>query len=293
MNSQRESLHEKTAHGKKGFPYTVYHGKIPEWLGGFPLHWHDEFEMIYVAKGAVDFTVEKSRIEAKAGDLALVAPRAVHSIERHKDEAGEYFNILFSFSLLEENPESWCFRKYFLDFFEEGALALFHLKKGSALNKKLAAAAKDLIRHSRQNYTGYELMVKSRLFSAVYLIRQNCLQKGGRKKTRSSAAAERLKKVLSYAAMNFTKKISIQDAASVCAISPGNFMKFFKAQTGMSFVQYLNDYRLEAAAERLLNSQDSVTDIALDNGFENVSYFIRSFRKKFSLSPREYRNRRF
>ena len=68
-------------------------------------------------------------------------------------------------------------------------------------------------------------------------------------------------------------------------------MNVFRDQTGMSFIQYLNDYRLEVAAEQLSNGNESVTEIAVKNGFDNISYFIRAFKAKFGCTPLEYKKR--
>lgn len=50
-------LHETKIHGIPSFPYSVYHGNIPEWFLSFPLHWHDHFELIYCAVGQIQVTL--------------------------------------------------------------------------------------------------------------------------------------------------------------------------------------------------------------------------------------------
>ena len=60
---------------------------------------------------------------------------------------------------------------------------------------------------------------------------------------------------------------------------------------GCLFIQYLNDYRLTMAGEFLQNTEESVTQIALKCGFENLSYFNRLFRRKFGVTPGQYRGR--
>ncbi len=59
---------------------------------------------------------------------------------------------------------------------------------------------------------------------------------------------------------------------------------------GMSFIEYLNDYRLMMAARLLLASDSSVLSISQEVGFENLSYFNRSFKKKYHITPSAYRN---
>jgi len=58
---------------------------------------------------------------------------------------------------------------------------------------------------------------------------------------------------------------------------------------GSSFIQYLKDYRLTMAARLLLASDESILMIAEEVGFDNLSYFNRAFKKKYAMTPREYR----
>ena len=67
-------------------------------------------------------------------------------------------------------------------------------------------------------------------------------------------------------------------------------MKFFKETMGMSFVQYLNDYRLEVAAKLLTTTSDDIINIAINTGFDNLSYFNRCFKKKYGITPGKYLN---
>ena len=68
-------------------------------------------------------------------------------------------------------------------------------------------------------------------------------------------------------------------------------MRFFKNTMGVSFVTYLNDFRLNIAARLLSTSDENILSIAENCGFFNLSYFNRSFKKKFGVTPGEYRSR--
>lgn len=291
MISSRESIHETVSHGKKTFPFTVYHAKIPDWLMGFPLHWHDEFELIYITYGQGLFTVNGKRYLCKEGDLVVIPPGAIHSIERNQEDNIEYFNILFSFSLLEENPQSICYRKFLTLISDYDCMKDNLIKCESRIGKMLAPSVKDLIDHRHQKYSGYELMIKSQLYKILYILFNENLNAKKEESTNQKEMenARRLKKILLYTRKHFTEKISIDEAAKIVSLSPSRFMAFFKSQTNSSFVQYLIDYRLEIAAEEIIQSRLSITEIAMKNGFENISYFIRSFKKKFGKSPLAYR----
>ena len=85
-------------------------------------------------------------------------------------------------------------------------------------------------------------------------------------------------------------KITVAEVADRIDFSESHFMRYFRENMGTSFVDYLRDYRLTMAARLLLVSDETVLSIAEEVGFENLSYFNRAFKKKYGVTPREYRN---
>ena len=68
-------------------------------------------------------------------------------------------------------------------------------------------------------------------------------------------------------------------------------MRWFRQMTGQSFIAFLNDYRLNLAADALRTTDDSILAIATASGFANLSYFNRAFKARFRMTPRAYRKR--
>ena len=66
-------------------------------------------------------------------------------------------------------------------------------------------------------------------------------------------------------------------------------MSFFRRSVGMSCIRYINEVRIRKAAEALENTARPVMEIAMDSGFDNVSYFNLQFRRRFGMTPREFR----
>lgn len=133
----------------------------------------------------------------------------------------------------------------------------------------------------------YQLSIKAHLFQILYTLVSNCGQ--NKIKPINQKSLKKIKTILSYIANNFQENIAIEDIANYCFYSKSYFMKFFKETMGVSFIQYLNDYRLEIAAELLTTTTDNILDIAFATGFNNISYFNRCFKKKYGVSPRKYR----
>ncbi len=285
----RCSLHERALHGTTNFPFAVYHGRIPEWLGGFPPHWHEEFEIIYVSYGCGVISVDGRRFQCREGDIVLIPPSKIHAILRHEDDFMAYYNILFDFALLEENPSSLCSQRFFSRFEEYCQLSSYYLKKESPLNGRLLLLVKELAALWEKDFAENALLIKARLFEIMHLIRNEVTVSG--EGNSSKAKVVRLKKIFSFVKENFAEHISVEQVAELVHLSPSRLMAFFHEETGMSFVRYVNDYRLEVSAEELLDSKKTVSEIAEDCGFGNVSYFIQIFKRKFSVSPSEYRRK--
>ena len=96
---------------------------------------------------------------------------------------------------------------------------------------------------------------------------------------------------VTYVEEHYGERITIEEAAAVCYYSPSHFMKYFRQYMGISFVQYLNDYRLARAWAQLARTGETVTNIAQGCGFENLSYFNRLFKRRYGMTPGQMRQR--
>ncbi len=92
-----------------------------------------------------------------------------------------------------------------------------------------------------------------------------------------------------YIYKNFRKPLTLNEVSAVASLSPTYFSKKFKATTGMGFKEYLNYVRLKHAQTALLTTNNTITDIALEYGFNDSNYFKDLFRKVYGKSPREFR----
>ena len=84
---------------------------------------------------------------------------------------------------------------------------------------------------------------------------------------------------------------TIEELASVCHFSQTHFMNFFKRYAGMTCIEYINHYRITRAAADLVETERQGMDIALENGFRNISYFNKVFKKIIGISPSKYRSK--
>lgn len=281
------AFHEIKLHGSADFPYTVYNVGIPRFIRSFPLHWHDAAEIIYVTDGVGSVCVNSKRYTVSRGDIILVMPQSLHAIEQFGSNAMEYFNILFDFSLLYHSTDDVCYKKYFKPLLTGEINPPVHILPETLLYGELISHVKYLTDNRQKRYSGDELMVVSHLLALMNSVISHS-DKTSEADLLLKSNYDKIKRVLIKIQTDYGNEITVKDAADICMYSPSYFMRIFKELTGTSFTQYLVDYRLDMAA-RLLVSDRQITDVAVDCGFNNLSYFTRAFSRKFDMTPSEYK----
>lgn len=284
---QYEIYHENKTHTPTDFPYNTYLCSIPLDFSSVKLHWHDEVELIVIKKGTGLVSVDLVSYAVKSGDVIFVFPGQLHSISQKDNEIMEYENILFKASLLKSSGYDLCNDKFIQPLLTSVVTINPVIDETCSYHSALETLIQEIDNLCDVRPYAYQLAIKSHLFQIFYILVSNC----GKNEIKpiSKKSLEKVKMILSYIADNFQENITIEDVAGHCFYSKSYFMKFFKETMGVSFIQYLNDYRLEVAAKMLQGTSDNIFDIAINTGFDNLSYFNRSFKKKYGVTPGKYR----
>jgi AraC-like DNA-binding protein len=104
-----------------------------------------------------------------------------------------------------------------------------------------------------------------------------------------SYSSRRVEKIMQYINNNFDRNITLNDAAKIAGMTEVAFSRFFKVRTGKTFVETLNDVRLGNASRMLIDTTQSISEVAYKCGFNNMSNFNRVFKKKKVCTPKEFR----
>lgn len=249
----------------------------------FYWHHHPEYELTYKINVSGKRIVGDSYQEFKPGDLVLIGPDLPHTWvtdKKAKFKSCDFVVIQFSGSLFNSMLA--------LPDFENVKRLLQKSKSG--LHFKNSKQFKEVIL-SLPNKTGVE-KINDLLWLLGQLSKQKAVKLASSEFDISKAknSEPRINKVCTYIEENFSKPISIGNAAAIINISPSAFCKFFKRATGKTFSDYLNDIRIGYASYQLLETDKQISSIARSAGYESISYFNRVFSKKKNSTPREFRS---
>lgn len=289
--SEYQNYHETKTHTTSEFPYNTYLCSIPRDFLQVPLHWHSELELIVIKKGRGIVSADLEKRHVTSGDIILIRPGQLHSIEQDGPHSMEYENIIWKPELLISGESDLCAVSYIIPLIKGEIPSDTFLTPDLPYYRDASEYIRqiDLLCGTRPE--GYQLAVKGILFQFFFLLISN-RQKKETASASQMKSLEKMKMVLKYVEEHYPDRISIDDMAELTYYSKSHFMKFFKSHMGTGFIEYLNEYRLTMAERLLCSCDDTILSVAEQSGFDNLSYFNRIFKKKYGVSPGTWRKSR-
>lgn len=286
-------LKENRIHGDVSFPLNAYYMDIP--AGGTVLecHWHEEMEFLMLTSGKAWFQIETGYYEVHAGECIFVNSGELHAGFPAGASPCEYRAVVFSPSMLFSSPFDLVRTRYVDPVIKNEIAVRRHIKGAESWERELLAGLKKLLELLYAKPAAYELLVKAELFGMFALITANSMSSiAAAEKSQDHLRLEKLKAALKYIQDNYYKKLSTLDLSTHLDMSEGHFCRIFKQYIKKTPVEYLNYYRITRAARLLEETGMKVLEVAMEVGFDNLSYFIGTFRRYIGMTPSMYRNSR-
>lgn len=252
-------------------------------------HCHEDFyELVVVRNGAAQHVQSQKSVDVCSGSVLLIHPGEYHAYEKTANL--EIYNILFD--------------NTFLDYFRDDLTGcgnfqlLFRVGRGGELPllyldgkllSKVIAFLENIIQEESLDVPGSRTLLLSNMLQVMLIICR--LGKIGENVLFRRSQAFAISRVLAVLDEQFYVDWSLEDLAKLAGCSVSTFRQQFTLLTNCSPIAYLLDLRLGKAALLLELSHRRVGEIAGDCGFKDSNYFARSFREKYGISPREYRNK--
>ena len=282
------TLREKKEHGTPLVPVVSYEPWLRNETGFYSsieTHWHDEWEICYIDTGHIFCTLDGVKYEMSAGDTAFIPGGILHSMEPVHGGDWIFKSVLFNSSLLELNSDMFSESKYIRRFRSGRNCHATILRGDETFNSRYLSMYNALA----NRIPFYEMTVRAGIFDlTAYWMRQ--LPENDESDTLSYGKQQSIvKKTLDTIQMHYKEKITLAQLAEGANLSEGYFIRTFRHFVGRTPTDYILNYRLKKAAELLRTTDQKILTIAYDTGFNNISYFVRSFEKAFQKTPTEYR----
>lgn len=247
---------------------------------------HEAIEIKYFYEGRSTLLIGNEAVVANAGDVIVMNPYEIHATLSCSEERGKYHLIMVGLDFFPTMPE-WGGDLRTLLFSQKKAF-VHRISDLPELNGLLDL----LVREWTEKKQLYRLRLRGLMMEILTL-----LFRYGMTDTPASGSVQRLRyhatvePALRIIRDAYSSDLTLDALAEACCINKYHFCRIFKEAMGTSPMQYLCDYRLNSADVLLRNTEKSLADILSDCGFHDESYFYRSYRKHFGISPKERRKK--
>lgn len=234
-------------------------------------NWHENIEILYFIEGSGKVLCDMQLIDAKAGDIVVINANCLHKVQ--SDTTVRYYCLIIdhAFCLYHRiDTEKMIFQNQIRD---ENAVLRYQSIIDAFYGEERFRMA-DICRAA--------------LDFLVYIARFYAADEGYRQRDRGAITLDNIKLGINYIRAHFTERLTVETIANEAGLSKYYFSRIFKEITGCTVVTYINMLRCRYARRLLETRGYSICDVAEICGFQNLSYFTRTYKKYIGQLPSEF-----
>ena len=251
----------------ENIPIIFHYDKVENRSFSCP-NWHSNIEILYFTVGSGKVILGNDKINVSAGGIAVINTNLLHSVIT--EDRMEYYCLIIDNDFLKYNG-IFCDQTEFKSYIE---------------SEHLSGLFKSLTREIETGGRFREAGIKSGLLQLMlYIAREYSVPSDGNSLKPDSN--ENIRLAIGYIRSHLSNKIVLDEIAAEVGLSKYHFSREFKKATGMTLITYVNTIRCLHAKKLLLKNEYSIHEVALKCGFENDSYFSRTFKKHTGYLPSE------
>lgn len=289
MNVHPETKEELLPEFHEDFPYimtTPLFSYVEKNLSRW--HWHNALELFYIEKGSLTYYTPSGEFIFTEGCGGLVNSNILHMTQTISDPEHtiQYLHI-FDPVFLSGSAGNLIDQKYISYLTMQSSYDIIKLTPDDPSDQLLLEKIKASFSLSQDTF-GFELKIRNQL-SDIWIDLIDKLKNSAKASVISTKHNDRIKQMLSFIFQHYSNTVSIREIAQAGFCSERECYRIFQNCLHMTPNEYLMNYRLQKACDRLQNTNDSITDISHLCGFGNSSYFGRVFKEHLGCTPSSYR----
>ncbi|MCA0757712.1 AraC family transcriptional regulator [Paenibacillus sp. N4] len=269
------------------FPFECVYRDTKTAQNELPDHIHDWYELVYLYSGKGTFFIDQTIYSAVAGDIFLIPGNTIHRSFPDPDNPKTATALFFSPTLVHSAPLGEPFT--FLRCFEQAKRTKTYKLRATENEKRQLEALIDAIHAEERNrLPGSRQAVLLHLQHILLMLSRSAYAPESPQPA-TAAAPGWMTSILTYIDEHPGDALGLSELARLASVTPAHFSRVFKKLTGMNVTEYVTTKRIIRAKELLIETEDSIADIAGRCGFESVPHFHRMFKKLTGMTPAHYK----
>ncbi len=273
MYRQMEFSHELIM-PNQGLPFKVFLFEGGEGNYVRDKHWHRSVELFAVYEGTLKFYLNEEAYPLRTGEFMLVNSNEIHSIDSPEPNR----TIVLQIPL-----------KTFEDYYT-GEQFIRFTHASLPQDEQVMELIRDIYGAYEDQACGYEMKVKGLYYMLLYLLvteyRETDVTSDMVKWHKN---LNRLSLITDYIKENYASDLSLEALAGIFGYSPTYLSRMFQKYAGINYKSFLQNIRVERAFRELANTEHTISETAMNNGFPNSKALSKAFQKKYGILPSEYR----
>ena len=283
-----ENQQEQVAGLTHEYPYVLH---ITDFTDFFtPWHWHEEVELIYVTGGDIEVTTSNETYLIHPGEAFFVNTNVLNTKKKTKEteHVTEYCHV-FHPILLSGYFKSVYEARYLNPVLKDPRIEIVRLTDKTEPGQQAVRKLKELTKLQEKEHM--EFQTRNLLSEIWLLLLQEIEESPVKRQAGTFQNQDRIRYMMTFIHQHYAEKLCLKQVADSGSVSERECMRCFQKNLNRSPVEYIIGYRLEKAREALQNTDEAVTDIALQCGFSGSAYFGKMFRKYYDMTPGDYRKK--
>ena len=283
---------ELAQHGSEQFPIAFYADDLA--LETVPWHWHDEIEAILVESGTVLVSAGTENYLLKVGEGCFINGGVLHAVWNADEGNAEcrIRSMVFHPRLVGGSEDSVFWTDYVQPLLADRFPKSICLKEGVRWDREVMSQLDGAWKAGVQALPGYEIQVRYALSQMMFLLKSHSHPQQKRPSEKAIRDGERIKAMLQFIQENLSSELTIAQIAGSVTISESECLRCFRNMIGTTPIQYVKQLRIQRAEELLLETELKIADIGEQCGFQEMSYFAKTFRRMRGCTPSEYRRQK-
>ncbi|MCC8050282.1 MAG: AraC family transcriptional regulator [Clostridiales bacterium] len=278
---------ELSRHGDTAFPIACYADDLSQ--EKIPWHWHEEWEIVLVTEGHLRFELENARQTLSCGDGIFINAKALHAIQNDSQVPGKLHSAVFHPRLIGGSVDSVFWQTLVQPFYSNAATRFLLLKKDIPWQKEVLRSFQIVWEAIAEEQDDFENLARFYLSRTIRSILQNTDFSKSNLSEQELAKVNQIRSMMEFVEFHYMEDLTVEQIAKSVSISNSTCLRCFHEMLNTTPMQYVMEIRLKKAAALLRSTNKPAKNIALDCGFNDVSYFIKMFRLKYNSTPGKYR----